>query len=122
VEQAVTNPQNTPYRAAFNRLEGLEERTSSRAWTSTGGTGNCAQSLTDRNPRPRYIAATGGDILLFLMNKVLPTRAVDAFWKRFYGINEVAKDWQNQGLGTGDGLGTGMGWGLVLGTRDWRSR
>ncbi|MEP0790259.1 SDR family oxidoreductase [Funiculus sociatus GB2-C1] len=97
VEQAVKNPQDTPYRAAFNRLEGLEERTSSRAWTSERVAQVIVRSLTDRNPRPRYIAATGGDILLFLMNKVLPTRAVDAFWKRFYGINEVAKDWQNRG-------------------------
>lgn len=96
VEQAVASPENTPYRAAFERLEGLEERTSSRAWTSERVAKVVMRSLTDRNPRPRYVAATGGDVLLFLMNKVLPTRAVDAFWQRFYGIDKVAKDWQSR--------------------------
>ncbi|MFE1746467.1 SDR family NAD(P)-dependent oxidoreductase [Coleofasciculus sp. H7-2] len=96
VEQAVATPQDTPYRAAFERLEGLEERTSGRAWTSERVAKVIARSLTDRHPRPRYVAATGGDILLFLMNKVLPTRAVDAFWQRFYGIDKVAKDWQSR--------------------------
>ncbi|MBD2742077.1 SDR family oxidoreductase [Coleofasciculus sp. FACHB-1120] len=96
VEQAISTPQDTPYRAAFERLEGLEERTSSRAWTSERVAKVVVRSLTDRHPRPRYVAATGGDILLFLMNKVLPTRAVDAFWQRFYGIDKVAKDWQSR--------------------------
>jgi NAD(P)-dependent dehydrogenase (short-subunit alcohol dehydrogenase family) len=96
VEQAVASPENTPYRAAFERLEGLEARTSSRAWTSERVAKVVVRSLTDRSPRPRYVAATGGDVLLFLMNKVLPTRAVDAFWQRFYGIDKVAKDWQSR--------------------------
>lgn len=96
VEQAISTPQDTPYRAAFERLEGLEERTSSRAWTSERVAKVVVRSLTDRRPRPRYVAATGGDILLFLMNKVLPTRAVDVFWQRFYGIDKVAKDWQSR--------------------------
>ncbi|MBD1839728.1 SDR family oxidoreductase [Coleofasciculus sp. FACHB-501] len=96
VEQAISTPQDTPYRAAFERLEGLEERTSSRAWTSERVAKVVVRSLTDRHPRPRYVAATGGDILLFLMNKVLPTRAVDAFWQRFYGIDKVAKEWQSR--------------------------
>ncbi|MBD1902124.1 SDR family oxidoreductase [Trichocoleus sp. DQ-A3] len=96
VEQAISTPQDTPYRAAFERLEGLEERTSSRAWTSERVAKVVVRSLTDRHPHPRYVAATGGDILLFLMNKVLPTRAVDAFWQRFYGIDKVAKDWQSR--------------------------
>jgi NAD(P)-dependent dehydrogenase (short-subunit alcohol dehydrogenase family) len=96
VEQAISTPHDTPYRAAFERLEGLEERTSSRAWTSERVAKVVVRSLTDRHPRPRYVAATGGDILLFLMNKVLPTRAVDAFWQRFYGIDKVAKEWQSR--------------------------
>jgi len=30
-----------------------------------------------------------------MMTKILPTAAVDAFWKRFYGIDLVAKEWQS---------------------------
>ncbi len=96
VESTVATPENTPYRVAFEKLKGLEKQTSSRAWTSERVAYVIVQALTDRNPRPRYIAATGGKFLLFMMTKVLPTRIVDAFWQRFYGINHVAKDWQSQ--------------------------
>ena len=53
------------------------------------------KAMTDRNPRPRYVAATSGDFLLFMMTKVLPTSLVDKFWQRFYGIDLVTKDWQS---------------------------
>lgn len=96
VEDTVATPENTPYRAAFEKLKELEKQTSSRAWTSERVAQVIVQALTDRNPSPRYIAATGGKFLLFMMTKVLPTRMVDAFWQRFYGINLVAKDWQNR--------------------------
>lgn len=96
VEETVTTPENTPYRVAFEKLKGLEKYTSSRAWTSERVAEVILQALTDRNPRPRYVAATGGKILLFMMTKILPTRIVDKFWQRFYGINLVAKDWQSR--------------------------
>lgn len=99
VEETVATPENTPYRAAFEKLKGLEKITSSRAWTSERVAEVIVQALTDRNPRPRYIAATGGKFLLFLMTKVLPTKVVDTFWQRFYGIDLVAQDWQNRGAG-----------------------
>ncbi len=96
VEETVATPENTPYRPAFEKLKGLEKQTSSRAWTSYRVAEVIVQALTDRHPRPRYIAATGGKFLLFFMTKMLPTRFVDAFWQRFYGIDLVAKDWQWQ--------------------------
>ncbi len=96
VEETVATPETTPYRAAFEKLKGLEKQTSSRAWTSERVAEVIVRALTDRNPPPRYIAATGGKFLLFLMTKVLPTRVVDAFWQRFYGIDLVAKDWQSR--------------------------
>lgn len=95
VEDTVATPENTPYRAAFKHLEGLEQRTSSRAWTSERVAEVIIQALQSRNPQPRYIAATGGKFLLFMMTKVLPTKLVDKFWQRFYGINRVAQEWQN---------------------------
>jgi len=96
VEEAIATPENTPYRAAFEKLKGLEKQTNSRAWTSERVAQVIIQALTDRHPRPRYIAATSGKFLLFMMTKVLPTRIVDAFWQHFYGIDLVAKDWRSR--------------------------
>jgi len=96
VEEAVPDPQHTPYRAAFEKLESLEQQTSSRAWSAERVADVIIQALSDRRPRPRYLAATGGGILLFLMTKLLPTWVVDKFWQRFYGIDRVAKDWQSR--------------------------
>lgn len=96
VEDSVATPENTPYRAAFEKLKELEKQTSSRSWSSEQVAEVIVQALLHRHPRPRYIAATGGKFLLFLMTKVLPTKVVDAFWQRFYGIDIVAKDWQSR--------------------------
>lgn len=95
VEQVVQNPLQTPYRAAFTKLKDLQKKTSSRAWTSEQVAQVVLRALRDPKPRARYVAATGGDFLLFMMTKLLPRRVVDNFWQRFYGIDLVAKDWQN---------------------------
>ncbi|MBV9388793.1 MAG: SDR family oxidoreductase [Chroococcidiopsidaceae cyanobacterium CP_BM_ER_R8_30] len=94
VVETVATPETTPYRAAFAKLKGLEKQTSSRAWTAERVAEVIVRALSARRPRPRYLAATGGRFLLFLMTKVLPTWVVDIFWQRFYGINLVAQDWQ----------------------------
>jgi len=96
VEETVATPENTLYGAAFEKLKELEKQTSSRAWTSERVAEVIVQALTDRHHRPRYIAATSGKLLMFFMTKVLPTKVVDAFWQRFYGIDLVAKDWQSR--------------------------
>jgi len=94
--------ESTPYRSAFTKLKGLEQRTKRTAWTQERVAAVIIHALSQKNPRPRYIAATGGSFLVFLMTKVLPTKWVDRFWQRFYGINLVAQEWhinQNQELG-----------------------
>jgi short-subunit dehydrogenase len=96
VESTVATPERTPYRAAFEKLKDLEQHTSSRAWSAERVAGAIVKALTDSHPRPRYIAATGGNFLVFMMTKVLPTQIVDWFWQRFYGINLVAQDWQQR--------------------------
>jgi len=96
VDMTIVESEKTPYRAGFEKLKGLQEQTSSQAWTPERVAVVIVRSLTDPRPRPRYTAATGGDLLLFLMTKVLPTWAVDRFWQKFYGIDMVAKDWQEQ--------------------------
>jgi len=94
VVETVTNPEKTPYRAAFRKLDQLQAQTESRAWTAERVADVIVRSLTDVHPRPRYTAATSGDFLLFMMTKVLPTKFVDRFWQKFYGIDEVAEDWK----------------------------
>lgn len=96
IDRAIADPEHSPYRVAFKKLEDLEKRTSSRAWTSEQVAIVILKAMTARNPRPRYVAATSGDFLLFMMTKVLPTSLVDKFWQRFYGIDLVAKDWQRR--------------------------
>jgi short-subunit dehydrogenase len=96
IDRAIQNPEESPYRAAFKKLENLEKQTSSRAWTSERVATVIIRAIAARHPKPRYVAATSGNFLLFMMTKVLPTSLVDKFWQRFYGIDLVAKDWQTQ--------------------------
>lgn len=99
-EQVITDPLNTPYRSAIQKLESLEQQVDRQAWSAEQVAEVIVRALSDRRPKPRYLAATGGNLLIWLMTKVLPTRLVDSFWQRFYGIDRVARDWQK--LGTRD--------------------
>ncbi|UBF29002.1 SDR family oxidoreductase [Kovacikia minuta CCNUW1] len=94
IRQIISQPEETPYRLAFKKMEGLEQQTSANAWTSEQVAEVIIKAMVARRPHPRYVAATGGEILLFLLNKVLPRKAVDRFWQRFYGIDQVAEDWK----------------------------
>jgi short-subunit dehydrogenase len=96
IAQTISNPEHTPYRAAFRKLEDLEQQTSSRTWTSERVAEVIIRAMSDRTPRPRYLAATSGGFLIFLMTKLLPTWMVDKFWQRFYGIDLVMQDWQSR--------------------------
>ncbi len=94
IDRAIAQPDRTPYRAALKKLELLEQQTASTAWSSEQVADVIIKALIARRAKPRYIAATGGEFLLFLLTKLLPTRLVDRFWQQFYGINSVTKDWQ----------------------------
>ncbi|OLP17675.1 short-chain dehydrogenase/reductase [Leptolyngbya sp. 'hensonii'] len=96
IQQIIPHPFKTPYAAAFRNLETLEQQTSSRAWTSEQVAEVILQAITDRTPRPRYVAATQGDLMLFVMRKVLPTKVVDRFWQRFYALDKVAQEWRTR--------------------------
>ncbi|MGQ4646901.1 SDR family NAD(P)-dependent oxidoreductase [Lyngbya aestuarii] len=85
----------TPYRALNQAIPEIEQRTSRLAWSSEQVAAVIIQALRDRHPRPRYVAATGGKTMLFLMTKLLPRQLVDIFWKRFYSINKVEQDWRS---------------------------
>lgn len=96
IEAAVPEPQKTPYRAAFAAFGELDKRTKATAWTSDQVAEVIIRVLNARHPQPRYVAATAGSFLVFMLTKVLPTKAVDRFWQRFYGINLVAKEWREK--------------------------
>lgn len=92
---AVPDPQSTPYRAAFATFAELDKRTKATAWNSDQVAAVIIQALNAKSPRPRYVAATAGGFLVFMLTKVLPTKAVDRFWQRFYGIDRVAAEWRH---------------------------
>jgi short-subunit dehydrogenase len=96
VDRAVPNALNTPYRAAFENLEQLEKLTKSQAWTAERVALVILKAVLATRPRSRYVAASSGDLLIFMMAKLLLTRWVDRFWQKFYGIDLVAKDWKSR--------------------------
>lgn len=98
IEQAIPDGLNSPYRAAFENLEKLDKLTKSQAWTSEQVANVIVKAIVAPRPKSRYIAATLGGFLVFMMTKVLPTWFVDRFWQRFYGIDRVAKEWKTRQL------------------------
>ncbi len=94
IEKTIGDPETTPYRAAFQQMETLEQRTKATVWTSEQVAEVILKALRDRQAKPRYIAATGGRFLIFMLTKLLPTKVVDRFWQKFYGIDRVATDWK----------------------------
>lgn len=91
LDTSVTEPQSTPYQAAFNKFGNLEQQTKATAWTSERVANVIIQAMTAARPRSRYVAATAGSFLVFVLTKLLPTKAVDRFWQRFYGIDQMMK-------------------------------
>ena len=83
------------YRAAIEGIKDIEQQTARLAWTSERVADVIIRALTSPHPHPRYVAATGGKMMLFLMRKVLPTPLVDLFWKHFYKIDQVEKEWKS---------------------------
>ncbi|NER98017.1 MAG: SDR family oxidoreductase [Symploca sp. SIO1B1] len=94
MKKTVPEPEKTPYRAAIEAIKAIEQRTAPLTWTAQRVAVVIEKALTEQNPRPRYVAATGGGAMLFLMTKLLPRKLVDLFWQRFYSIDQVAKEWK----------------------------
>jgi short-subunit dehydrogenase len=85
------DPKESPYRAVFEHMESFENRMKNNTWTSERVAQVIYQAIAAVKPRPRYVAATGGELLLFLMEKVLPTWMVDTFWQKLYGIDRMSR-------------------------------
>lgn len=96
VDLNVPEAGRTLYRPAIQAIKEIEQQTAPLAWSSERVAHVIIRAITDRHPRPRYLAATGGRMMLFLMTKLMPTKLLDMFWKRFYRIDQVEKDWKRR--------------------------
>ncbi len=96
MQQAVADPSQTPYAGALQHMAVMNQRLMRIAWSSEQVAQVIVKALTDRQPKPRYVAATGGNMMLWLMTKLLPTRLVDRFWQWFYGVDKIPKGPQPQ--------------------------
>ena len=94
ISRAISEPEKSPYSPVLGKFDAIERQTENLGWTAARTAKVILRCLEAKNPRPRYLAATGGEIFVFLMTKILPTRLTDVFWKWFYGIDRVEKEWQ----------------------------
>lgn len=93
-ENVVAHPKDSLYAPVFEKLEAIDRQLDRLGWTPEKVAQVIVRSLSDTPPRPRYLAATGGRIFVPLMTKWMPTWFTDAFWKRFYGVDQVEKVWK----------------------------
>lgn len=89
VKETMPNYAHTPYAPVFENIEAIDDQLDLLGWSSERTAKAIAKVMASHNPRPRYILATGGNVLVFLMNKIFPTWARDEFWQRSYGIHKI---------------------------------
>ena len=95
VQTTIPQYADTTYAPIFDNLEKIDRQLDLLGWSAEKTAKVIIRAMKSSNPRPRYIAATGGNFLVFMMNKILPTWARDTFWKRFYGVHKVEKNWHD---------------------------
>jgi short-subunit dehydrogenase len=91
VQATIPHYDQTPYAPIFKNIEAIDSQLDLLGWSAEKTAKAIAKIMVAPRPRPRYILATGGNMLVFLMTKVLPTWARDEFWKRFYGVHKIEK-------------------------------
>jgi short-subunit dehydrogenase len=96
VQQTVSAPEETIYRPAFEKIEAIDRQLQLLGWTPARVAKVIIKVLVAPHPRARYIAATGGNFFVPMMTRVMPTWFTDAFWKRFYGIDRIEKEWKKK--------------------------
>ncbi len=89
IQETIPNYEQTPYSPIFENIEAIDSQLDLLGWSAEKTATAIARIIAKSRPKPRYILATGGNTLVFLMNKILPTSARDEFWKRFYGIHKI---------------------------------
>lgn len=89
VQVTIPNYDQTPYAPIFKNIEAIDAQLDLLGWSAAKTAKAIAKVISEPRPKPRYILATGGSTLVFLMNKILPTWVRDEFWKRFYGVHKI---------------------------------
>ncbi len=92
VQATIPNYAKTPYAPIFENIEAIDAQLDVLGWSAEKTAKAIARIIARRRLRPRYILATGGNTLVFLMTKILPTWIRDEFWKRCYGIHKIHWD------------------------------
>jgi len=85
--QAIPQPEKSLYGVVFEQLESLEQRLAKTTWTDAQVSTVILRAMQAAHPHPRYVAAAGGALPVYLLTSVLPRRWVDRFWQKFYGID-----------------------------------
>lgn len=89
VLETIPHYAQTPYAPIFENIEAVDKQLDLLGWSAEKTAKAIAKIIAKQNPKPRYILATGGNTLVFIMNKILPTWARDEFWRRFYGLHKI---------------------------------
>ncbi|MEM8720123.1 MAG: SDR family oxidoreductase [Cyanobacteria bacterium P01_G01_bin.39] len=89
VQQTIPNYDQTPYAPVFKNIEAIDEQLDLLGWSAAKTAKAIAKIIAKPQPKPRYVLATGGKTMIFIMNNILPTWARDEFWRRFYGLHRI---------------------------------
>lgn len=99
VQTTIPDYDKTPYAPVFKNIEAIDSQLDLLGWSALKTAQKMVKAIASPNPRPRYVLATGGNMLIFLMTKVLPTSMRDIFWQRFYGVHKIKfKTTSNQSI------------------------
>ncbi|RMF22209.1 MAG: SDR family oxidoreductase [Cyanobacteria bacterium J083] len=90
----IPHPEQTIYSPVFTSINSIDTQLEALGWSAAQAAEVIVKTIQKNNPPPRIMAATGGNILTFFLNKVFPTWVKDEFWKRFYNIHKVEQQWR----------------------------
>ena len=89
VLETIPDYPETLYAPVFKNIEAIDQQLDLLGWSAEKTARAIAKIIAKPRPKPRYVLATGGKTMIFIMNNILPTWARDEFWKRFYGIHKI---------------------------------
>lgn len=89
IQETIPDYEHTPYAPVFKNIQEIDKQLALLGWSAEKTARAIAKIIAKPRPKPRYVLATGGKTMLFMMNKLFPTWARDEFWKRLYGIHKI---------------------------------
>lgn len=96
IQEDILDYEQTPYAPIFKNIAEIDKQLALLGWSAEKTAKKIAKIIAKPRPKPRYVLATGGNTMLFMMNKVFPTWARDEFWQRFYGIHKIERSIENK--------------------------